>query len=99
MAKNRYWGVEGNTNWKAFNLTEEAVGIDWVGWKYVEVDLTDFSGPYTILPGQFVRLMVTANSFGGQSLRPVGNIYVDNITVTYGTNPEDRYSPIIDSIK
>ena len=35
-------GVEGNTNWKAFNLTEEAVGIDWVGWKYVKLTLLIF---------------------------------------------------------
>lgn len=92
-------GVEGNTNWKAFDLTKEVDGINWLGWKYVEVDLTQFYGPYTILPGQFIRLMITASSFGKQPLRPVGNIYVDNITVTYGTNPEDFNPPIVESIK
>ena len=89
-------GVEGNTNWKAFDLAPEATGIDWLGWKYVEVNLTDFAGPYTILPGEFIRLMLTANSFERQPLRPSGNIYVDNITVTYGTNIDDTDSPNID---
>jgi len=92
-------GVNGTTAWKAFDLTTEQEGINWLGWKYVEVNLTDFGGPYTILPGQFIRLMITAASFNRQPLRPVGNIYVDNITVTYGTNPQDYQAPEIDYIK
>src|SRR5699024_8798702 len=92
-------GIEGNTNWKAFDLTEEKIGIDWLGWKYVEVDLTEFSDPYTILPGQFIRLMVTPNSFDGEDVRPAGNIYVDDVTVTYGTNIDDHNAPIIDSVQ
>jgi len=92
-------GVNGTTAWKAFDLTTEVEGINWKGWKYVEANLTDFGGPYTILPGQFIRLMITAASFGKQPLRPVGNIYVDNITVTYGTNPQDYQAPEIDYIK
>lgn len=93
-------GVNGKTNWTAFNFTEEATGIDWIGWKYVEFDLTDHSGPYTILKGQFIRLMITANSFGGNtSIKPTGSVYIDNITVSYGTNPEDYQAPIVDYIK
>ena len=92
-------GVNGTTAWKAFDLTTEKDGINWLGWKYVEVDLTEFGGPYTILPGQFIRLMITAGSFNKEPLRPIGNIYVDNITVSYGTNPEDYNPPIIDSVK
>ncbi len=85
--------------WKAFDLTTEEEGINWIGWKYVETSFEGYSAPYTILPSQFIRLMLTPNSFDGETIKPVGNIYVDNITVTYGTNPEDHNPPIIDSIK
>lgn len=92
-------GVEGTTAWKSFDLTTEEEGINWLGWKFVTLDLSDQVPPFTMLDHQFIRLMTTPNSFGGNTDHmPYGSIYVDNITAIYGYNPEDTDSPEIDSL-
>lgn len=93
-------GVQGTTSWKAFNLVDEKTGIDWLGWKFVEMDLSNEIPDFKILHNQFVRLMLTSNSFGGDSSKkPYGSLYVDNITAMYGYNPEDTSSPEVHDIK
>lgn len=91
-------GINGSTSWKAHDLTLESSGIDWLGWKFVEIDLSNQAPKFTIISGQFIRLMLTVNSFGGEDVKPYGSLYIDNITALYGYNPEDTNAPVVDEI-
>lgn len=50
--------IDGNNQCKVLNLTDEKRGIDWVGWRYIIVDIPLwFQKPLTVFPNQFIRLM------------------------------------------
>ncbi len=87
-----------DASWAALDLTSANPGINWTGWKYVEANLAGVH-PYRIIPNQLIRLMIITTSFGGNhDHKPIGSIYVDDIVVTYGTNPEDLNAPEIDYV-
>ena len=39
-------------------------GVNWVGWKYLECDLSDIPRPIVLLAGETFRVMDTVNSYG-----------------------------------
>lgn len=39
-------------------------GINWVGWKYLECDLSNVQGPITLLGGETIRIMDTNGAYG-----------------------------------
>ena len=39
-------------------------GINWVGWKYLECDLSAVQGPITLLGGETIRIMDTNGAYG-----------------------------------
>lgn len=39
-------------------------GINWTGWKYLECDLRNVTGPITLIAGETFRVMDTAKSYG-----------------------------------
>ncbi|GGO09621.1 phosphodiester glycosidase family protein [Saccharibacillus kuerlensis] len=71
------------------NFTEQTLGVNWTGWKYVEVDVPQGKAvPLSMdMP---VRYMQTNNA-----KKTAGAIYIDNIRALYGPIEEDRTPPII----
>lgn len=78
------------------NFTEEGVGINWLGWKYCEVDLTQKQGPFMTKDKQMIRLMSVGSGVAGPMTK--GEVYVDNVRVVYGVSSDDMYPPIIKEI-
>ena len=85
-------------------------GINWVGWKYVEADLSGYAGQYIkILAGETVRLMYATGTYKSGIYDRLGNdvphdackgyVIVDNLQFVYGTNTQDVTEPVIDSIE
>ena len=75
---------------------EATPGIYWSGWKYLEADITKWTGPYKTFPNQTFRLMyVPGIKMGSQT---AGSIYLDNFQFVYGTNVDDVDNPRVDSI-
>lgn len=70
-------------------------GLNWVGWKYVECDLTGIASPFTLLSGETIRLMY----LNGVKEKSAGSIYIDNLQFVYGVNTDDTSEPVIDTIK
>ncbi|WP_355316508.1 phosphodiester glycosidase family protein [Paenibacillus jiagnxiensis] len=70
------------------NFTEQNIGVDWTGWKYVEVEVP--KGKTTPLTMDMpVRYMETKNTN-----KTAGAIYIDDIRAIYGPLEEDRTPPI-----
>lgn len=82
------------------DFSKEGTGIDWLGWKYVEGSLENYSGPFKTMTSQMIRLMMLRsgqpNSMGQMV---AGHIYIDDLRVVYGANTDDLYAPQVDSIK
>lgn len=78
------------------NFTEEGVGINWTGWKYCEVDLTEKQGPFMTKERQMIRLMSVGSGVTGPMTK--GEVYVDNVRVVYGVSSDDMYPPIVKEI-
>ncbi|MGN0486776.1 MAG: phosphodiester glycosidase family protein [Acutalibacteraceae bacterium] len=55
---------DGKGTVQTVNFTESS-GIDWSGWKYVEADLTQFTGPFSLIGGETIRIMVIFPSSSG----------------------------------
>ena len=93
---------EGNVTQYNFTLEPKVLqegqepGIYWEGWKYLEADLTKVQAPYTIIPGQALRLMFVHGTKMGT--RTANSIYFDNFQFVYGTNVDDVDEPVIDAI-
>ena len=75
---------------------EATPGIYWSGWKYLEADITKWTGPYKTFPNQTFRLMYVPGIKMGS--RTAGSIYLDNFQFVYGTNVDDVDNPRVDSI-
>ena len=84
-------------------------GLNWTGWKYVEADLTSYTGPFSLIGGETIRVMHTFGKYGSngnwlldgtyiENSQCKGSIYVDNLRFVYGSNVDDTDSPVIDSV-
>jgi len=73
----------------AIDFTSSNPGVNWTGWKYVEVDVPKGKvTPFTMdMP---VRYMETSNAN-----KTAGAIYIDQIRAIYGPIEEDRTPPIL----
>lgn len=87
-------------------------GIDWQGWKYVEASLENWTGPFSLMGGEVIRLMYVAgltmgfytkNEAGEWITVPQanrkGSLYIDNVQFVYGANVDDIDNPYINSIE
>ena len=83
---------------KPINFTDENIGINWTGWKYVEAEIPDtYHGPFKTFPNQMIRMMSCDSGTKGPMTK--GSIYIDNIRAVYGANNDDIVSPVIESIE
>ncbi|HZG88167.1 phosphodiester glycosidase family protein [Paenibacillus sp.] len=80
---------DGNNAAVPLDFTNQTVGVDWIGWKYLEVNVPQGRAlPLSLdMP---VRYMETNNA-----KKDAGAIYIDNIRALYGPVTEDRDPPII----
>lgn len=80
---------DGNNAAFAVDFTDSTTGVNWTGWKYVEVSIPQGKAtPLTMdLP---VRYMETSNA-----KKTSGVIYIDQIRAIYGPVDEDRTPPIL----
>ena len=76
---------------------DEYPGVWWEGWRYLEADLTKFTGPFTIKAGMTFRLMYV---YGTKMMgtKTAGSIYFDNMQFVYGANVDDVDNPVISSV-
>ncbi len=82
---------------KPINFTDEGVGINWTGWKYVEAPIpSNYVGPFKTFPKQMIRMMSLKSGNPGPMTK--GSIYVDNVRVVYGATNDDNTLPIINSV-
>ncbi|WP_438351588.1 phosphodiester glycosidase family protein [Paenibacillus sp. FA6] len=80
---------DGNNAAVAVDFTNPGDGVDWTGWKYVEVSVP--KGKATPLTMDMpVRYMETSNLN-----KSAGAIYVDDIRAVYGPLDEDITPPVI----
>ncbi|MFZ5351426.1 MAG: phosphodiester glycosidase family protein [Bacillota bacterium] len=71
------------------NLTNEAAGVDWVGWRYVEAAVpAGKTLPLTL--DRAIRYMET-----NEDKKSSGTIYIDNIRAVYGYKNDDLNAPRI----
>lgn len=80
---------DGNNATVALDFTDQLNGVNWIGWKYVEVSVPKGKAiPLTMdMP---VRYMETSNL-----KKTAGAIYVDDIRAIYGPLTEDITPPVI----
>lgn len=80
---------DGNNAAVPVDFTDQVNGVNWTGWKYVEVSVP--KGKTTPLTMDMpVRYMETSNLN-----KSAGAIYVDDIRAIYGSLEEDRTPPIL----
>lgn len=90
--------IDGNNKAQYINLTDEAAGVDWNGWKYVEAQIpSTFVTPLCLHPTQTIRIMSTKSGITGPMTK--GTLYVDNIRAVYGDKIDDSHAPIIKNIQ
>ena len=88
---------------------KELGGIDWTGWKYVEADLSNLKGPFSLIGGETVRVMYLLNGAGNCTMKDgkitklakediKGSLYIDNVQFIYGANTTDTDNPLINSV-
>jgi len=83
---------DGNNAAVPIDFTNSTDGIDWVGWKYVEANVTQ-GRPLPLSMDMPVRYMETNNNN-----KTAGTLYIDDIRAIYGPLNEDRTPPIIKNI-
>lgn len=100
---------------QTLNFTEQMKdgnlgGINWTGWKYVEADLSNLTGPFKLSAGETIRLMHLNNAVGSNGdflldgtriskSQCKGSIYIDNLRFVYGANVDDTEAPVIDNLQ
>jgi len=93
----RMYVYDANGQYKPIDFTNSTVGIDWVGWKYVEANIpSTYQGPFKTYPNQMIRMMSLKSGASGPMTK--GEVYVDNVRVVYGSSVDDMYHPIINDI-
>lgn len=83
---------DGDNKKFAVDYTDAAIGVDWVGWKYIEVDIPK-GKKLPLSMDMPVRYMETSNN-----KKDAGAIYVDDIRVLYGPSNDDILPPVIKNI-
>lgn len=84
---------------KPIDLTSQATGIDWLGWKYVEAPIpSTYQGPFKTVSKQMVRLLSLKSGMTGGGPMTSGTVYVDNVRAVYGASVDDLNPPIVDSV-
>ncbi len=73
--------------------------IDWIGWKYVEADISMYTGPFKTFNMQLVRMLSTKAMVDNGLKLTKGSIYIDQVRAVYGASNDDLLPPIIDSIQ
>ncbi len=58
---------DGQGTVQTVNFTESS-GIDWTGWKYVEADLSNLTGPFSLIGGETIRIMSLHNGSGSKTV-------------------------------
>ena len=95
--------VNKNGNITYASVTPGGNGIDWTGWKYVEIDLTDPSlgnnlgvqnAPFGFNQGSGV-FWISYQPGGTTGTTTESTIYIDNIQLIYGANTDDVNNPIV----
>lgn len=88
------------------SVTPGGKGIDWTGWKYVEIDLTDSSlgnnlgtqnAPFGFNQGSGV-FWISYQPGGTTGTTTESTIYIDNIQLIYGANTDDVNNPEVNII-
>lgn len=88
------------------SVTPGGRGIDWTGWKYVEINLMDSSlgnnlgaqnAPFGFNQGSGV-FWISYQPGGTTGTTTESTIYIDNIQLIYGANTDDVNNPVIKSI-
>ena len=81
--------------------------VDWKGWKYVELDLTDptagnntgpSNAPFGTYQGNGI-LWISYQPGKYGAMTSASSIYIDNMQLVYGANVNDVDNPLITSIK
>lgn len=81
--------------------------LDWTGWKYVELDLTDATAgsnlgpqnaPYGTYQGNGI-LWISYQPGKYGAMTAASSIYIDNMQLVYGANTDDIDNPLISSIR
>lgn len=80
---------DGNNAAVAIDFTDQGIGVDWTGWRYVEAAVPKGKTlPFTMdMP---VRYMETKNTN-----KTAGTLYIDDIRAVYGPLEEDREPPAL----
>lgn len=68
---------------------------DWAGkgWTWIEADLSGAQFPIGIQYGYTIRIVSPQNY-----VKNAGSILIDNLQLIYGTNTNDIYNPVVDSV-
>lgn len=72
--------------------------IDWIGWKYVEADVSKLNAPLSTFNLQTIRLMTTSSMVSAGLKLTKGTLYIDNIRAVYGSSNDDLDAPIVEPI-
>ncbi|MCD7774214.1 MAG: phosphodiester glycosidase family protein [Clostridiales bacterium] len=100
-----YLQVANKTNTDSPGTSYGSMGkIDWVGWKYLEFDLTDESytnissanEPYGEYQGNGIIWISYQPGNGTQASADM--IYIDDITLIYGANTADTTNPVVNFV-
>ncbi|CAH0119250.1 hypothetical protein PAE9249_01749 [Paenibacillus sp. CECT 9249] len=83
---------DGKGNAVPIDFTDQTVGVDWIGWKYVEAEVPP-GKPLPLKFDQMIRYMETDNG-----KKDAGVIYVDQIRALYGATDDDTNPPLIRDI-
>jgi len=84
--------LDGNKSKFPIDFTDQSVGVDWIGWRYVEAAVPQGKAP-PLTMDMPVRYMETKND-----KKDSGAIYIDDIRAIYGPLNEDHEPPVITSI-
>ncbi len=86
-------------------------GIEWTGWKYISLNISQYSGKKIMIPaGMCLRFMVTPSGCGRYKQSdpehqiPINEDYkgwllIDNYQFEYGSNTQDAVNPVIEDLK
>ena len=87
-------------------------GVNWTGWKYLEANISNLTGPFSLIGGETIRcLYLTAAGGSGQKTLQNGEmvdlakpdqkgcLYFDNVQFVYGANNDDTENPVVNSIQ
>lgn len=102
---------DGNGTVQTVNFTGTE-GVNWTGWKYLEANISNLMGPFSLIGGETIRcLYLTSAGGSGQKTLQNGQmvdlakpdqkgcLYFDNVQFVYGANTDDTENPLVNSIQ